>query len=177
VFSLAARDFLNSLAMARGEYAAALVATRELRAQMESLLGADAPILGFAEVQIAKASFALETPADGLRALESASALLASLEPQHPALVVVHRLRSELHLQAGQTDRAVSSGQEAVRRSSARNVHPIERGRAHLALAEARRAQGASAEVVREDLEKAAAAFAKLPQHADAKGDRVAELL
>ncbi len=177
VFSLGARDFLNSLAMARGKHAEAMAASRALRADMVAVLGDQAPILGFIDLQIAKAALALGVPGEGVQALESAEPLFGSLEPSHPALVSVFRLRSELLREAGDLDASVSAGQEAVARGVDENVHPVERGLASLALAEARLAQGASVDEVRETLRAAAAGFAELPRHADARGDRVAALL
>ncbi len=56
-------------------------------------------------------------------------------------------------------------------------MHPVERGRAHLALAKARLARGDTKADTLGDLERAAKAFASQPKHHAARGAELASLL
>ncbi|MGH1344713.1 MAG: protein kinase domain-containing protein [Nannocystales bacterium] len=177
VFSIAARDFMNALARARGRHAEALASTHRLMADLEALFGKGNPVTGILCISGAVSALATERTDVGLQLLQQGEPLLASLNPEHPFLVIVYRLRSELQLQALDTDASIKAAAEAVRRSSEGSVHPIERGRAHLALAKARLERGDAKDEVLASLEHASKAFAAQPNHQAARVDEVAALL
>lgn len=177
VFSIAARDFMNLLARAEGRDEDALASTQRLLIDLEALFGKDNPVAAFLCVTGAESALAVGRTEVGLGLLERGEPLLTSLNPVHPLLVTLYRLRSELRLQASENDASVEAGSEASRRAEGPSVHPVERGRAHLALAKARMARGDSVDDVRPDLERAREAFAMLPKHRAARPIEVAELL
>ena len=177
VFSIAARDFMNLLAGSQGRHAEALASTQRLMTDLEALFGKDNPVTGFLCISGAESALSSKRPDVGLALLQRGEPLLASLNPEHPFLVSMYRLRSELHLQSLDTEASITAATEAVRRASGESVHPIEAGRAHLALAKARMSRGDTKDDVLEDLESASEAFARLPNHKAARTDEVAALL
>lgn len=177
VFSIAARDFMNALARSQGRHAEALASTQRLMTDLENLFGKDNPVTAFLCIGGAESALALERPDVGLALVQQGEPLLASLNPEHPFLVPLYRLRSELQLQSLDTDASITAAAEAVRRAAGASVHPIERGRAHLALAKARMSRGDTKADVLADLERASEAFATQPMHQAARTDEVAALL
>ncbi len=177
VFSIAARDFMNVLARSQGRHAEALESTQRLMADLEALFGKGNPVAAFLCISGAESALATERTQVGLELLQQGEPLLVSLNPQHPLLVLLYRLRSELQLQSSNIDASITAGAEAVRRAAGASVHPVERGRAHLALAKARLARGDTKADVLGDLERAAEAFANLPKHHAARVAEVATLL
>ncbi|MBV1857512.1 MAG: serine/threonine-protein kinase [Nannocystaceae bacterium] len=177
VFSIAARDFMNALARAQGRHSEALASTQLLMTDLEAMFGLDNPVAAVLCVTGAESALATGRTELGLELLRKGEPLLVSLNPEHPFLVPLYRLRSELQLQELDTDASIIAGAEAVLRASGASVHPIERGRAYLALAKARLARGDIKADVQADLERAAKAFGRQPKHQHARVDEVAMLL
>jgi len=176
-FAIAAADFLNVVDLERGRFAEVLERGHALAEQTAGLYGAEAPLVSFLRLTVAKAALETGQPTRGLEALATADGPFARLNADHPALVTVFRLRAELQLKAGSVTAALADATEATRRASAPSVHPIDRGRALLVSAQARLANGASSSDVRDTLEAAASSFAALPRHPDARPEAVATLL
>ncbi len=173
VFVLAARDFGSNLAMARGRHAEALAATGELITHAMNLLGGDGPLVGFLRATQAKAALELDERVIGMEAVKKARPVVASLNPDHPLLVTLSWLQAELQLAGDDVMGAKAAAEEAVRRAQGASVPPVDRGRAHLARAKVRLAQGADAKA---ELQRAAEAFALAPEHPDARVELVATL-
>lgn len=177
VFSIAARDLLNALAYGRGEFDAALAGSRTLLADLDTLLGKDAPLSAFIRIAIARAAQALGRTEVGLEALAKAEPLFVQLHPEHPARTTVLRLRAELLLDADNPSAARVAAEAAVRGAANPSVPPVERGRAYLVRARASLADGVAQDGVRADLERARDAFAAAPGSPEARADEVRALL
>ncbi len=177
VFSIAAREFMNAMARSQGRYEEALESTQRLIADLEALFGKDNPLTGILSLSAAEAALAAEQTQRGLALLRQGEPLLAGLNPEHPLLVPLHRLRSELALQSGDAQASRRAASEAVRLSSGASVHPAEAGRAHLALAKSQMSLGDTAADVRANLELAAQAFAAHPRHQTSRVQEAAVLL
>lgn len=176
-YSIAARDFENSLALARGEYARVLADGRTLVDDTRAIFGDEVPLLGFLQLNLAKAALALGEHAAGLEALETAEPLLTSLSPQHPMLVSLLSLRAELLLLAGDVAAAMQAAEAAVQRSAADSVSPVDRGRAFFARARTRIAGGETSAEAKSDLEQAIAGFEAMPAHPDGRLEAARALL
>ncbi|MCR9160987.1 MAG: protein kinase domain-containing protein [Nannocystaceae bacterium] len=178
VFSIAARDFLNALAWREGKRVEAHTGTLTLIEDLTRLLGPDTPLLAILKLSLARQALALEDAREGLDAVAAAEPLLIGLNPEHPYLIEVYALRSELSLLAGDTEAAVVAGTEAVRRADAspETTHPVRSGSAHFALARAKHARADPSAEVLEELDLARARFGELPTHPDARLDALDEL-
>ena len=178
VFSIAARDFLNTLSYREGRLAEARASTLLLIDDLARLFGESTPLIANLQIALAKLELGLNNSQEGLAALEVAEPLIAGL-PDHAMLVEVYTLRAELSLLAADVEAAATAGAEAVRRTDAFGDagHPVVSGAAHLALAKAKRARGDAPASVRKELERARSLFSTLPSHPDAKVDEVDTLL
>ena len=179
VFSIAARDFLNTLSYREGRLAEARASTLLLIDDLARLFGESTPLIANLQIALAKLELGLNNSQEGLAALEVAEPLIAGLNPDHAMLVEVYTLRAELCLLAADVEAAATAGAEAVRRTDAFGDagHPVVSGAAHLALAKAKRARGDAPASVRKELERARSLFSTLPSHPDAKVDEVDTLL
>lgn len=177
VFSIAARDFMNALARSEGRHAEALASTQLLMTDLEALFGKGNPVTGFLCLTGAQSALHLERTDLGLELLQQAEPLFVGLNPEHPFLVLVYRLRAEFLLQSSDAEASMTAAAEAVRRASDPSVHPVERGRAYLALAKAQMALGDTKGLARGNLERAGRAFAAHPRHQNSRVDDVATLL
>lgn len=179
VFSIAARDFLNTLAYREGQLAQAREGTLQLIDDLARLFGESTPLIAHLQISLARLELGLEKPAEGLAALETAEPLIAGLNPEHAMLVEVYTLRAELSLLAADVDAAATAGGEAVRRADAfgESGHPITTANAHFVLAKAKRERGDAPAVVRKELQRARTLFDALPSHPDAKVAEVEALL
>ncbi|MEM6292110.1 MAG: serine/threonine-protein kinase [Myxococcota bacterium] len=177
VFAFAARDFVAQTEAAQGREAMALTMTTALRDDMVALLGEEAGIVGFIDLQASKYAGALGQAGAGLEAARAGRRRLQSLAPRHPAIVAASRLASEHALAMNDLETARAEAADALDRAQEPSVPPVERGRARLAQAEVLRAQGQGGAATEQLLRQAAADFRQALGHPDARPSRVQALL
>lgn len=179
VFSIAARNFMYTLAFREGRFADVRDGSLALADDMARLFGEDAPLIAIVRMGTARAYLELGQNTEGLAVLEAAEPLIEALNPEHPILVELYVLRGEFFLKQDEVPAAVAAASDAVRRADALadDGHPVRAGRAHFLLARAKQARGDAAPVVQRELERARTLFGRLPTHPDATLDEVGALL